>query len=100
MSQPNMEAENRYLGDEFSKRFMICCNRPENDEHWDSEDPEWVGKASMSKRHRFLTTKDLHWQWFNPISFGMVPKDQGGVDVDVAIQRLEEMKRAALHYTT
>ena len=63
MAQPDMEAENAALG-EYSQRFMICRNRPENDEHWDSEDPEWVGKASMSIRHRFLTTRNLHWSWF------------------------------------
>ena len=36
-----------------------------------SDDKEWVGKASMSKRHRFLLTKDLSWWKFNALTFGM-----------------------------
>jgi len=28
---------------------VVCCNRAENDEHWQSSAPEWVGKASMSQ---------------------------------------------------
>ena len=48
MSQPEMAASNALLG-EAGSRFVVCCNRAENDEHWQSSAPEWVGKASMSQ---------------------------------------------------
>mmetsp|Transcript_12789 Transcript_12789/g.22637 ORF Transcript_12789/g.22637 Transcript_12789/m.22637 type:complete len:722 (-) Transcript_12789:17-2182(-) len=99
MKQPGMEAEQAYLGD-FQDFFVIACNRPENDEHWDSEDPEWVSKASMSKRHRFLIMKDMHWQWFNALGFGLVPQSRGGVGLGPAITMVEKMKEAALTYTS
>ena len=48
MSQPEMAASNALLG-KAGSRFVVCCNRAENDEHWQSSAPEWVGKASMSQ---------------------------------------------------
>lgn len=99
VNQPGMEEEQQYLGN-FQDEFMICSNRPENDDHWDSEDPEWVGKASMSRRHRFLTVKDLHWQWFNALAFGLVPESDNGVSLKDAIEKVERMKAAALQYTS
>merc|ERR1712050_484296 len=99
MTQPGMDKENEALG-EFRDKFVICCNRPENDEHWDSEDPFWIGRSSMSRRHRFLTTKDLHWQWFNALVFGLVDEDMGGVDVKTAVAEVESMKAAALTYAS
>eukprot|EP00928_Gymnodinium_smaydae_P095995 TRINITY_DN8377_c0_g1_i3.p1 TRINITY_DN8377_c0_g1~~TRINITY_DN8377_c0_g1_i3.p1 ORF type:complete len:739 (+),score=115.15 TRINITY_DN8377_c0_g1_i3:57-2219(+) len=98
MQQPGMEKEQEYLGS-FSEQFLICSNRPENDEHWDSSDKEWIGKASMSKRHRFLTTKDLHWQWFNALVFGLVPEIKGGAGLGKAVAMVELMKAAALEFT-
>jgi len=97
--QTDMQKEQRFLG-KYENEYVVCSNREENDEHWDSAEPEWLGKASMSKRHRFLTLKSLHWQWFNPICFGLVSKQDGGVDLDVAIARVEQMKAAAVHYTS
>ena len=51
-------------------RFLVACNRPENDEHWSSDSEEWKRKASMSAKHRFLIIKGdpeqdnkIHWQW-------------------------------------
>ena len=38
-------------GQDYAKRFKVWRNRPENDENW-NEGGKWVGKASMSKRHR------------------------------------------------
>mmetsp|Transcript_49484 Transcript_49484/g.159789 ORF Transcript_49484/g.159789 Transcript_49484/m.159789 type:complete len:600 (+) Transcript_49484:2380-4179(+) len=100
LQQPNMAAEQALLG-KFKDEFMICSNRPENDEHWDSEDPEWVGKASMSRRHRFLTSRDLHFQWFNALLFGLVEQDGwGGVSKVKALAQIEKMKAAALKYAT
>jgi hypothetical protein len=97
MKQDGMAYEQEALGSS-KDRWMVCKNRPENDEHWDSEEPEWVGKASMSRRHRFLTVKDLHWQWFNALTFGLLPTDMGGVSYDDAIDKIEEMKAAAKTY--
>ena len=48
MTQPNMAKAQEALGP-WQEKFMIACNRPENDDNWASDDPEWLGKASMSK---------------------------------------------------
>jgi len=80
----------------WRNRWMICKNLPDNDANW--KDPAWAGTASMSIRHRFLTTKDLHWQWFNALVFGIVPSHMGGVSLDEAIAMVREMKAAALTY--
>ncbi|CAJ1440895.1 unnamed protein product [Effrenium voratum] len=98
MTQPGMDKEQEYL-QEFKDHFIVCSNLPANDEHWDSDDKEWVGKASMSKRHRFLTIKDLHWQWFNVLGFGLLPESKGGAGLGRAIALVEVMKAAALRYT-
>lgn len=97
LAQPGMDREQAALGS-FAKRFCICSNRAENDLHWDSVDPAWAGKASMSSRHRFLTTRNLHWQWFNALVFGMVPASEGGCSATRALQEVHDMKLAALHY--
>eukprot|EP00746_Dinoflagellata_sp_MGD_P014634 gnl/MRDRNA2_/MRDRNA2_132170_c0_seq1.p1 gnl/MRDRNA2_/MRDRNA2_132170_c0~~gnl/MRDRNA2_/MRDRNA2_132170_c0_seq1.p1 ORF type:complete len:320 (-),score=65.64 gnl/MRDRNA2_/MRDRNA2_132170_c0_seq1:4-963(-) len=91
MSQPGMEVEQDALG-KYKQWYVVACNRPENDEHWESSDPEWVGKASMSKRHRFLTTKDLRWRWFNALAFGLE-------DLQEAIQELRNMRDACVEYS-
>lgn len=93
MSQPDMEKEQLGLGT-FDARFQVCKNLPENDEQWASDDPHWIGKASMSYRHRFLTTKDLHWKWFNPLVFGLVDGD-----LAAAIAFLKDLRCAAVTYT-
>jgi len=98
MTQPSFEEDNSALG-KFSERFVVCRNLPASDERWDSDDPEWVGKASMSLRHRFLTTKNLHWQWFNALCVGMLHPDEGGATVEEAIAELEAMRTAALEFT-
>lgn len=97
--QPQMDLEQEWLGP-WQDHYQICCNRTDYDDHWDSEDPEWVGRASMAKRHRFLTTKRLHWQWFNALSFGLVPPEDGGVSLEESIAELQDMKAAALYYTS
>ena len=89
--QPNMKIENESLGSAGS-RFMVCSNMPQNDEHWNSNSVEWVGKASMSSRHRFLTIKDLSWKWFNVLAFGL---DGSVPELKSAIECLKEMKSAA-----
>merc|ERR1711959_280908 len=99
MEQASMASEQEKLGP-YQDRYIIACNRPECDEMWASTDSTWVGKASMSKRHRFLTTKDLHWQWFNVLTFGLLPASLGGTTPTEALRKLEEMKAAALTYVS
>ena len=85
----------------FSSSVCVCRNKPENDAHWDSDAEEWIGKASMSARHRFLTTKDLRWTYFNALTLGM--NDAGDADVaslSAAIQLVEDLKAAAMAYVT
>ena len=99
-----MAAEQAALQD-FSSSVCICRNKPENDAHWDSEAAEWVGKASMSARHRFLTTKDLRWTFFNALTLGMSDEDGDPDRPDPtslmeSIELLETLKAAALAYVT
>lgn len=89
MHQATMAEEQPKLG-EFSEQFMLACNRSENDDNWASTDPSWIGKASMSKRHRFLIQKDLAWEWFNVLTFGLVS------GLDAGIKMLKDLKTAAL----
>ena len=95
MAQPEMAAANALLDGPAAARFLLACNRKENDEHWASDAEEWVGKASMAERHRFLLIKDLSWRWFNCLTFGI----RGGTALADAVEMLEAMKAAALSYT-
>ena len=88
-----MDAENEMLVP-FSARFVVCSNRPEADAQWESGEKEWVGKASMSKRHRFVTTKDLRWVWFNVLTFGL----ESAAQLAEGIEILEQLRAAALTY--
>ena len=74
---------------------MIACNRPENDEHWESADAEWVGKASMGKRHRFMLVRDLSWSCFNVLTFGM---EEDVIELRASVAMLEEMEAAAFDF--
>ena len=94
MKQPGMEEENKNLG-EAGAQFVVACNLPANDEHWASDDAEWVGKASMAERHRFLTNKDMSWEWFNVLTFGL---DGDLASLEASVQRLEAVKAAALAF--
>ena len=91
MTQSGMEVENAALK-ALGTRFAIACNRPENDEHWASADPEWVAKASMSQRHRFMTTRDMTWTWFNVLTFGI---EGDAASLREAIETLAAMQEAA-----
>ena len=97
MTQPNMEEENAALGATAGSQFVVACNRPENDEHWANADPEWVGKASMAERHRFLTTKDMAWQMFNVLSYGL---DGDAASLAAAVETLEALQAAAHTFAT
>ena len=48
---PDDNAALERAGKDYAKRFKMFRNLPENDKHW-NEGGTWVGKASMSKRHR------------------------------------------------
>lgn len=39
--------------------FLALSNRLDNDVNWQSTDPAWVGKASMSLHHKFLVPSSL-----------------------------------------
>lgn len=91
MTQPSMVKCQPWLG-KFQKHYMVACNRPECDENWSSDNPAWVGKASMSKRHALLIVKDLNWEWFNVLTFGLIS------GLKTAITKLEEMREAALQW--
>lgn len=91
MTQPDMDEENAALGD-AGKRFMLASNLPEADEKWESTETQWLGRASMSKRHRFLTTRDLSWRWFNVLTFGGT---DNVIALRDAIETLEAMVRCA-----
>lgn len=93
MNQESMQADQALLGNHQDK-FVIACNRPECDDNWESADPAWLGKASMAKHHRFITTKNLHWSWFNCLVFGMVGNLREAVDW------LEELQEAAQSYVS
>jgi ankyrin repeat protein len=77
----------------YAERFMVARNLPDNDTNWNSSDPAYVGKASMSKRHRFMIIKKpsdtretraghppppeearmtYFWTWFNVLTMGLV----------------------------
>ena len=93
MKQPEMAASNSLLG-EAGTRWLVACNRKENDEHYQSSAPEWVGKASMSARHRFLTVRDLDWRWFNVLTIGIgggAGENPRNDALRQAIARLEDM---------
>ena len=74
---------------------MVAANLPAADENWESASAEWLGRASMSKRHRFLTTRDLSWSWFNALVFGLESTER----LQQAISTVEQMLAAAKLYT-
>jgi len=89
--QRSMVEEQHKLG-HLEEKYIIAHNKPENDEMWESKDPAWLGKASMSRQHVLLTCKDLSWEWFNVLTFGTA-SGRGA-----ALVRLEELKQAALKW--
>eukprot|EP00439_Symbiodinium_sp_Y106_P075919 s8_g15.t1 len=84
----------------WQAKYIIANNLPANDAHWDSDDPAWIGKASMSKRHRFLIRRNLHWRWFNALVFGMMDEQERVFPMSTcaqdALTEIRLMKEAAL----
>ena len=92
----NMVEENKCLeASGHASSFMACSNLPAADANWHDGSKEWLGRASMSKRHRFLTTRDLSWWWFNALVFGLCDAQQ----LSTAIEIVEAMIAAGHHYT-
>ncbi|KAL3918324.1 MAG: hypothetical protein SGPRY_006056 [Prymnesium sp.] len=103
------EKENDKLGPEFKEKFMVACNRPENDLKYNDGTDEWKGKASMSKHHRFLIVKDLSWWTFNIAvyfpparhRFGLKPDQAGKTqpkELEAALNLVRQMRDAAWKY--
>jgi len=92
-SQPKMRSCQTALG-AYQDRYLIASNRPELDLMWESEDPAWIGRTSLSKRHVTLTSKELHWEWFNVLTFGLVSGLRRG------LMKLQEIKCAAFHWAS
>ena len=86
---PHVQEANNLLPQELQDEFVVCFNRKENEEMWESDDPAWIGKASMSKRHVFITTKNISWQRFNVLVYGMFG------DREDSLKMLHGMKRCA-----
>ena len=94
--RPHMVTENRWLEESgHASRFMVCDNLPEADAEWESREEKWLGRASMSKRHRFLTSRDLSWSLFNALVFGMESTEQ----LAEAVHFVEAIIAAARAYT-
>ena len=92
MTQKDMAASNEALAAvPGGERFLVCSNLPKNDEMWADPTPEWLGKASMSKHHRFMCYRSLGWSSFNALVFGMKDDDE----LAEAIEVLEAMRSAA-----
>ena len=88
---PPVEAANALLSEAHAARFMVAFNLPDADKHWDSRDEAWLGKASLSRRHRFLLVRELKWGWFNALVFGLGGKDE----LQEAVEMLEAARAAA-----
>ena len=89
---PNPVKNQNVLLGKYTDKFMVCHNRPDNDEN--AGDPKFEKTASMATPdengpgHVFITTKDLQWKKFNVIS----------MDTNDDIDFLKEMKEAGKHY--
>jgi len=92
----HMVEENRCLEESgHASSLAVAANLPAADAEWGSTSPEWLGKASMSKHHRFLLTRDLSWWWFNALVFGLDSPEQ----LVEAVRVVEAMVEAGRHYT-
>mmetsp|Transcript_38283 Transcript_38283/g.88482 ORF Transcript_38283/g.88482 Transcript_38283/m.88482 type:complete len:635 (+) Transcript_38283:116-2020(+) len=89
--QRKCELEQDYLGHHRDK-FVVAHNKPECEDMWSSSDPSWIGKASMSKNHRFLAFRALRWDFCNVIAMGMDSTSADG------LAALKELKDAAVHW--
>ena len=62
--------------DSRQDHYQICCNRADYDDHWDSEDPEWVRLACYRRCTANPRSRDLEYQGFDSVRFSVV---RGGI---------------------
>lgn len=76
---------------DYSKDWMICHNRPENDKDWNDVNNKAVSMCGPDENgpgHVFITTKNLDWQLFN-ITTIVLTKN---------VKFLLKLKEVATHY--
>ena len=86
---PNV-VDQSIIGD-YSKDWMICHNKPENDENWNNEEFPAGSMAEADENgpgHVFITTKRLHMKYFNILAIAL----------DGNVELLKEMKKVAMRY--
>lgn len=88
--QRDMARENALLG-HWKHKFIAVRNLPEHDMEWNN--PEQEGYSSMGPHHRLLCLKDLHFKWFNALTFGLED-----ADIDEALTLVENLELAADSY--
>lgn len=77
---------------EYSDRFVVCHNRPENDRNWDNPDfygASMAGPDDYGPGHVFITTKNLDYKTFN-----ILP-----IILDNDVRFVSELLIAAIKYT-
>lgn len=77
-----------------NNKFVVFQNRVDNQENWNNYDKEWLGKASMSKGHNFLSPIDDQWSLFNVLTLGMDPT----FDLQQSIKFIDNMEHTAHEY--
>ena len=78
---------------EYSDRFMICHNRPENDENWNNPNFPSASMAGPDKNgpgHVFITAKNLGYHRFN-----ILP-----IILENDVRYLDDLLLAAIKYTS
>lgn len=79
-----------------TSRFTMLKNLPQHDEHWNDSSVEWLGKASVSKLHRFVVPNDLDdWTNMNALTLGVDGRQKEKITMlmdmrDFAIELLGE----------
>ena len=75
----------------FSKDWMICHNRPTNDENWNDKTNKAVSMCGPDENgpgHVFITTRNLDWKLFNITT----------IVLNKNVQFLIKMKEVAIYY--
>ena len=75
-------------------KYVFFQNRPENDKNWQNPTEEWLGRASMSQRHKMLSPVYNHWSNFNVLTLGLSTE----FGLNAVIDELNDMEQLALDY--
>ncbi|MDR3477734.1 MAG: hypothetical protein P4M14_06860 [Gammaproteobacteria bacterium] len=78
-----------------AEEFVLFRNKPENDDHWDDGSAKWLGTASMSKNHMFISPKRNEWSVFNVATLGMGENEPF---LGECMNMLKRMRGAALAF--